>query len=217
MKKYVWTLAAALLSVSALGFSFDDIQLWSGEGSHRAALVIQWNDGGTATSLAWGFRFEGTENTETLLTFSVFSDPRLYLYGGPNGLHGLPVYGLGYDANATGVTGDGFTNAGSTPDDATTNDPGGDRWKVGWLTKGFWQLKIGSTGNSAGTWTDAVTGVTEDLIGDNNWRALSFASAETGWTAADPTGIAAATAVPEPSIALALAAGLAALARRRKN
>ena len=95
MKKYVWTLAAALLSVSALGFSFDDIQLWSGEGSHRAALVIQWNDGGTATSLAWGFRFEGTENTETLLTFSVFSDPRLYLYGGPNGLHGLPVYGLG--------------------------------------------------------------------------------------------------------------------------
>lgn len=39
---------------------FDDIQFWSGSGTNRAALLIQWNDGGTPSSLVWGFRWNGT-------------------------------------------------------------------------------------------------------------------------------------------------------------
>jgi len=38
----------------------DDIKFWSGSGTNRAALLIQWNDGGTPSSLVWGFRWNGT-------------------------------------------------------------------------------------------------------------------------------------------------------------
>lgn len=217
MKKH-WTLALLLVGTSQVhAFSLDDIQFWTGEGSHRAGLVIQWNDGGTPVSLAWGLRFEGTENTESLLMFPVFFDPRLFMYAGPHGGFGLPVYGLGYDSNASGVTGDGFTNAGSTPDDATVNDAN-DRWQVGWLSRGFWSLKKGVSGDVAGGWTDATQGVSDDLIQDKSWRALTFGSAANGWVAPDPTGIVAASPiVPEPSVMLALAAGLALMKRKRRS
>jgi hypothetical protein len=45
------------LSASAL--TFDSIQFWTGAGTNRAALVIQWNDGASPVSLLWGFRWSG--------------------------------------------------------------------------------------------------------------------------------------------------------------
>ena len=40
--------------------SFDQIQYWVGSGQNRAALVLQWNDGGNPVSLAWGYRWDGS-------------------------------------------------------------------------------------------------------------------------------------------------------------
>ena len=37
--------------------TFDSIQFWTGTGTNRAALVIQWNDGASPVSLLWGFRW----------------------------------------------------------------------------------------------------------------------------------------------------------------
>jgi len=39
--------------------TFDSIQFWTGAGTNRAALVIQWNDGASPVSLLWGFRWSG--------------------------------------------------------------------------------------------------------------------------------------------------------------
>jgi len=39
--------------------TFDSIEFWTGAGTNRAALVIQWNDGASPVSLLWGFRWSG--------------------------------------------------------------------------------------------------------------------------------------------------------------
>lgn len=60
--------SAALLALAFTGVpalqgqtvgSFDDIRFWTGSGTNRAALILQWNDGGAPSSLAWGFRWNG--------------------------------------------------------------------------------------------------------------------------------------------------------------
>jgi hypothetical protein len=38
---------------------FNNIQYWIGAGANRAALVLQWNDGLTPLSVAWGYRWDG--------------------------------------------------------------------------------------------------------------------------------------------------------------
>jgi len=43
--------------------SMDDIAYWVGSGTNEAALVVQWNDGDTPVSLAWGFRWNDTAPT----------------------------------------------------------------------------------------------------------------------------------------------------------
>ena len=45
--------------LSASVLTFDSIQFWTGAGTNRAALVIQWNDGASPVSLLWGFRWSG--------------------------------------------------------------------------------------------------------------------------------------------------------------
>ena len=39
--------------------TFDEITFWAGSGEKRAALVIQWNDGVSPSSIRWGFRWNG--------------------------------------------------------------------------------------------------------------------------------------------------------------
>ena len=39
---------------------FDQIQFWTGSGTNRAAVVIQWNDSRTPSSLVWGYRWNNT-------------------------------------------------------------------------------------------------------------------------------------------------------------
>ena len=44
---------------SAASTTFDSIKFWTGTGTNKAAMVIQWNDAGTPTSLLWGYRWDG--------------------------------------------------------------------------------------------------------------------------------------------------------------
>src|SRR6202795_2269766 len=92
MKKLSVLLALASLFVSASvrAISLDDIQLWTGSGTNRAALVIEWNSPlvfnhttvcppGANTTLAWGYCVNappaGTKMWEALLA----ADPNLYV------------------------------------------------------------------------------------------------------------------------------------------
>ena len=44
---------------SAASTTFDSIKFWTGTGTNKAAMVIQWNDAETPTSLLWGYRWDG--------------------------------------------------------------------------------------------------------------------------------------------------------------
>lgn len=80
MKKLV---TACLLSLATLlGFSqnpdFSKIKFWTGNGSKVAMLVIDFNDGSTNESFAWGYRFDGDNVTaQTMLNDIVDNDTNL--------------------------------------------------------------------------------------------------------------------------------------------
>ena len=79
-------------------FSFDDIHSWIGEGTNRAGIVIDWNNGRPRSSLAWGVRWNGasTNLTEWLVRLE-HEDRRLYA------AVGTTVVGLAYDADGDGA------------------------------------------------------------------------------------------------------------------
>ena len=65
MKILIAAFAALILAVAPragaqLVDDFDDITYWAGLGASRSAFVLQWNDGGTPASLAWGYCWNGT-------------------------------------------------------------------------------------------------------------------------------------------------------------
>jgi hypothetical protein len=45
---------------SVAGFSLDGVERWTGEGTNRSALVVDWHDGTRPHALAWGFRWNGS-------------------------------------------------------------------------------------------------------------------------------------------------------------
>lgn len=210
--KRIFTLTLTTLAASSsFAFSFSDIRFWAGTGSHQAGLVIQWSDGNTPQSLAWGYRFDGVKTGEDMFRAVVAADPRLFAYTDQFSW-GYAAYGIGYDADGDGVIGTGYTT-GATPDDALANDSD-DRWRTGWLTNGYWSYWTGSDGSEAAGWASASFGMSDRTLGDGSWDALSFAPAP-NWTADPPSGIEA--AVPEPGSLLAVAGGLAAFAWRRSR
>lgn len=90
--------AAVFGSAPAMGFSFDDIHYWVGEGTNRCAVVVDWTGYGAAK--AWGYRWNGvcTNAMEVALRIA-HEDPRLKI-----GLQKMTdsyydLYFLGYDSS----------------------------------------------------------------------------------------------------------------------
>ncbi len=221
MNKTIIILAfAALGATSAHAFSLGDIQVFAGTGSQTSAIVIQWETGATSQALVWGFRHNGTGTVETALrglarhsagaSLVDGADSRLFMYTGEVGAFGLPLYGLGYDGDGSGVTGAGYS-LGASIDEATANDPN-DLWKVGWAVNGFWSLHQTTAGSTPGSWSSAQTGVSGANLSANSWHALVFAPAP-NWSAEVSSTLSAAP-VPEPGLLGLL--GLGALAARRR-
>lgn len=204
--------ALAASAANALSFGFGDIQYWFGSGSNQASVVIQWDTADSPQALAWGVRFDGSLSGAALFD-TVLNDPRLYAYQEEFSF-GRGIYGIGYDIDNGGVTGSGYTNGGSAPDDALANDPG-DRWKVGWLSNGFWSLWTASGSEAAG-FSSASVGVSDLGVTDSTWMLLAFAPASNGWSTTPPSGIAAAP-VPEPATLGAVGIGVVTLLRRRRG
>jgi hypothetical protein len=116
MKKVSLALALAGLLVSPCvhAISLDDIQLWTGSGTNRAALVIEWSVPESLTNssvpvpvadktLVWGYRFNGTATGTQMLHAILATDPKLYVVADES--FGTFVEGIGYNLNGNGVIG----------------------------------------------------------------------------------------------------------------
>ncbi len=116
MKKlFVLPALAGLFLVSkSSAISLDDIQLWTGSGTNRAALVIEWNSpevfNNTAVpapvankTLVWGYRFNGSATGTQMLEVIAAADPKLYVVD--DDTYGTFVEGIGYNLNGNGIIG----------------------------------------------------------------------------------------------------------------
>ena len=117
MKKVRFALAlASLFLVSkSPAISLDDIQLWTGSGTNRAALVIQWSVPESLTNstvpvpvadktLVWGYRFNGTATGTQMRDAILAADPKLYFVESISE-YGAFIDGIGYNLNGNGVIG----------------------------------------------------------------------------------------------------------------
>lgn len=182
-------LAAALgLAPLAAAFGFDDVALWTGAGPNRAMLVVDFNDGATPQSYAWGFRWTGAATSEQMLRAIDASDPRL-----SSVILGQAGVGFGafLDSAAYDAAGDGFA------------EHTGPAWPAGWWQ--FWNKE-----NGGQAWAEAGGGMSARTLTDGAWDGWSFVRDSVQVAPDAPVA-----AVPEPATLLALAAGLLALRRRR--
>lgn len=181
--------------------SFDDITMWIGTGSNRAALVIDWNDGSTTESYAWGFRWNGTATGADMLraiagfigtnstpaTADGTGDPALTLYTQTFAGFGDTVFQLNYLAHAEG---------GFEPDAA-----------------GFWGYYVGDRSNLfPEEWEFSEFGMEDRQLSNNDWDGWSWAPDFDGAAPDQPVA-----AVPEPGILVLFALGAGALLWYRRS
>ena len=192
-----------------------DIDFWVGQGQNEAALVIDFDDmDATTPSLVWGYRFDGSPTAETMFRDITAGDPRLYAKISTFSFGNL-VNGIGFDANDDGLFAlddgtifgtDGIFESAGTSDGAMSLDSG-DLYREGFFTDGFWNLGEASTSPfDGGSWTSAMVGLSDLVVGDEMFLGLTFDSDFSSFTgtgdfpmnpqAAQAQGT---TSVPEPS------------------
>lgn len=138
----------AFVPPRALGLSLSDIEIWAGEGTNRAALVIDWRDGIAPQSMVWGYRWNGTATAADMIREIAGSgivkemygtnivetlegvDPRLFAVLSAQGWSDS-VFGFGYDLDRDGSS---FTYGWEEPGRETgaADDPG-DHHAEGWF------------------------------------------------------------------------------------
>ena len=200
--------------------TMDDVLFWTGSGSNRAVLVIDWNDGKAAPgsefgeSLAWGFRWPTGEarTGEQLVRAIDLADPRLDVAFDNHG--GTTMFGVGYD-----LDGDGGTYTFDRADEDGTATDSDDHFAEGWFNNGFWGYLKGSvSGNTRPAFTESTGPFYNRILTNGSWDAWSFTTdvdGTDGFFIPSP-GVPLA-AIPEPSttLLLLLSGGLAAVRRRR--
>lgn len=105
--------ATALAYSTASAFTFDDIRFWTGSGSNRAAMVIEWSlpevfnntsvkTPSTTKCLAFGYRFSGDATGEDMFNAILASNCGLYALASGTTGYGKAVFGIGYDLDKDG-------------------------------------------------------------------------------------------------------------------
>ena len=179
-------------------FSMDDIKNWTGEGSKKAAFVLQWNfDNEYVTetnAIVFGYRFDGDNlSAADMIVDIVKNNPRLYMAYDANGAYGASVNGIGYDANDDGYF---FVNG---PDENPiefdeyglyTGNLGGDElsevdptdyWRSGWFS-GYWSLFDGDGANNLNYSSTGISGIN---LADGTWVGFNFCTDMSTWTPPD--------------------------------
>lgn len=199
MKKITAITLLTLSTSAAFSFDLGDIQLWAGAGANRSALVVDWNDGKTNESTAWGFLFDGSATGLDLLAAIDAIDPHLVVETETFSF-GTAVKGFGYDADLDG----NFTGA-------------NDHYKSGFGypgEEGYWSYYIGGPRTDFPIWGYASAGPSDRPLADGSWDGWSFTPLD---SSGETPGVPTAAPVPEPATLAALALGSAALIRRRRR
>ena len=128
MNKLVLALAGLFVYSHVYAISLDEIPLWTGSGTNRAALVVEWNAPIVLNqttvpapvankTLVWGYRFNGTATGTQMFDAIAASDPRFYTIE-----HIDPFFGTGIDAIGFNLDGSGLAGVtdGSVMDKANT-------------------------------------------------------------------------------------------------
>jgi hypothetical protein len=189
---------AASWAWSATAATFEDIQLWTGNGTNRAGLVIDWNDGKDPHSLAWGYRWNGTATGLDMLKGIVAADSRLFAHLGQLGW-GTGIFGIGYDQNHSGgfnttpalsFDGGGLAvEAGAeNASDARAAADSADHFAEGWNT-GFWAYYLKNSTTEG--WSSATTGADGRTLTNGTWDGFSFAANFISVEPSEPTPAAA--------------------------
>lgn len=91
--------AFASLTVNAFVVDWDKIQHWAGTGSNKAALVVQFDDGGEEKAYVWGYRWEDDNHQpsgEEMFRAIAAENSDIYLFTQYTGWMGNTVCGIGY-------------------------------------------------------------------------------------------------------------------------
>lgn len=101
-KLSITAILAASLSLTASAFVIDwnKIEHWAGEGPRKAALVVQFVDGGEERAYVWGYRWTGDDDVqpsgEDMFRAISAECSDLYLFTQFTGPMGSTVGGIGY-------------------------------------------------------------------------------------------------------------------------
>jgi hypothetical protein len=109
-------LAGLFLVSKSSAISLDDIQLWTGSGTNRAALVVEWNPpivfNNTTVpapvankTLVWGYRFNGPATGTRMFNAIVAANPQLYAVETVDPALGTGVEAIGFNLNRSGLAG----------------------------------------------------------------------------------------------------------------
>ena len=192
MKKINTALLALILTslqLQALVGSLDNIEYWVGAGANRAALVLQWNDGLTPVSVAWGYRWDGTATGVDMLRAIAGStrveDPAGEPAGGGMGADDRLNLGLvKYDFGLSELSLEYLPSAGAT---RTQSDWYSGYWQYlirggkfeyyDWATEGTALYdEAGSNSYESGAWTSSPIGAGDRPLIDGAWDAYAFAA-----------------------------------------
>lgn len=196
---------------AAVVTSFDDIQFWTGTGSNRAALVIDWNTGTRPDSYVWGFRWNGTATGEDMFRaiagqIAQANFPATPTNPQPDGSGdvALSLYVLSY---SFGPSVDRVTYAPGGGSPSLDQDSEG-------FSNGFWSYWNATSAAAPTSWTESSVGFADRLLVNNAWDGWSYVPTFTG--EAPTMGIA---AVPEPGTLalLIIGAGIFILYRRLRH
>ncbi len=200
----------------------DDLLSVVGSGANLATIVIDFNDGTSRESFAWGYRFDGEASGADMILAVTAADPALSVVSFGSGASGFFLTEIRYDDGSAvhNATSGSFANF---PDDY-------DSWGY-YLSGGFAGGAIGSPDSVAGGgdrlptgWVSSPAGASAESFGssgrlltDGAWDAWSFGPSDASYSHIAPPSGSPLAAVPEPSIVLlgSLLGPLTLLRRRR--
>lgn len=156
------------VSRAAVVTDFSDIQYWVGSGTNEASLVLQWNDGKSPVSLAWGFRWDGAATGWDMIAAIAAADTRLTIQSSIDPTYGHFIYGILFDSNGDG----------SGLDTSSLLTDSSDRYQNG-SDGGFWGYDIGQGSTLPGTsgtpdWTFSDFGVDFTSLTNQSWNAFNY-------------------------------------------
>lgn len=211
MKKTTFVrLLAAVFTLSALPHlpaqvvsTFDDIQTWVGSGANRSGLIVDFHDGTTRQSFAWGYRWDGAASGADMIIAIDAALPEFGMAAFGTGASGFFLTSLSFL--------DGFDLHTKSSGDFSTYPAQWESW--GYYLAGG--TANGSTVSGAGntkpaSWTASPVGASLDggngrVLANNAWDVWSFGlNDELTYDHLVPPGSTVYAAIPEPQTLLLL-------------